>query len=114
MYDEELNDDVSVLYKFTKNLIKKKLDSYYDEYALAKDLNIVNGEISLLYTSYSIDENYPTYIRIVTDKELKFTLDNRIYDYCYFNELGNLDLIYDNTLKCFEYSLVYANTFYTS
>lgn len=110
MYDEELNDDVSVLYKLTKNLIKKKLDTYYDKYALAKDLNIVNGEISLLYTSYSIDENYPTYIRIVTDKELKFTLDNRIYDYCYFNELGNLDLLYDNTLKCFEYSLVYANT----
>ena len=108
VYDETLNDDVSTLYKITKDLNISKIDSYYDELSKPIDFNIVNKEISLLYTSISNEDNYPTYLRIINDVVIKLTLDNRIYDTCYFNELGNLDLIYKEHLKSFEYSLVYA------
>ena len=111
VYNESLNNDQTVLYKVSKDLNIKKLDTYCDKFAVGVDLNIVNNEISLLYTSYSKDENYPTYIRTITDKTIKFTLDNRIYNNCYFNELGNLDLIYNEHLKSFEYSLVYSKSF---
>lgn len=111
VYNEELKNDEMVLYKITKDLSLKKLDTYYDPYAVGVDLNVINNEISLLYTSYSKNENYPTYIRTINDKKLKFTLDNRIYSRCYFNELGNLDLIYYENLNSFEYSLVFAKTF---
>lgn len=110
IYDETLNDDISTLYQISKDLKIKKIDSYYDELSIPIDLNIVGNEISLLYSSMSKEENYPTYIRIISEKTLKFILDNRIYDRCYFNELGNLDLIYDEKLKSYEYSLVYASS----
>lgn len=110
VYNQKINDGEMILYRISKDLSVKKIDTYYDPSARGVDLNVVNNEISLLYTSISKDENYPTYIRTITDKTIKFTLDNRIYDNCYFNEIGNLDLIYKETLKSFEYSLVYSKS----
>lgn len=109
-FDEEYNDNVTSLYRIKPDLQVQMIDQYYDEFAVGKDLNIVNGEISLLYTTYNSKENYPTYIRIVGDNNKKINLDNRIYDNLYFNGDGNLDLIYENKLKCYEYVYVYAVT----
>lgn len=110
VHNEVLKDDEMILYRISKDLSIKKIDTYYDPTARGVDLNVVNNEVSLLYTSISKEENYPTYIRTITDKVIKFTLDNRIYNKCYFNELGNLDLIYKENLKSFEYSLVYSSS----
>lgn len=110
VYNESINDDEQVLYQINKNLSIKKIDTYYDPFARGTDMNIVKDEISLLYTSSSIEENYPTYLRVINDFKVKFTLDNRIYDKCYFNEFGNLDLLYKDKIKSYEYSLVYLKT----
>ena len=110
LYDEEYLDSVTALYKITSDLSIKLIDKYYDLYSIGKDLNITNGEISLLYTTYDQDENYPTYLRILGSLEKRINLDNRIYSNLYFNDLGNLDLIYADKIKSYEYVYIYAKT----
>ena len=110
LYDENYLDSVTALYKITSDLSIKLIDKYYDYYSIGKDLNITNGEISLLYTTYDQNENYPTFLRIVGNPEKRINLDNRIYSNLYFNDLGNLDLIYADKIKSYEYVYIYAKT----
>lgn len=111
LFDKELKDTKTMLYEINKDLSIKLIDSYYDKYSTGVDFTVTKNELTLLYTSTNKDENYPTYLRVITKEPIKLKLGNKIYDYCYFNQDGNLDTVEKNTLKCYEYSLIHIESY---
>ena len=111
IYNYNINDSKLCLYKIDNNLNIKLIDEYYDSNAFGSDFSIDNNEIKILYKSINKEEDYPLYLRIIGNKTTVFTLDNKMYDNCYFNDQGKLELIFANELTSYNYSFIIIESF---
>jgi hypothetical protein len=111
IYDYNINASKLCLYRIDNNLSIKLIDEYYDSNVFGSDFSVEDNEIKILYKSINKEENYPVYLRIIGSKTTIFTLDNKMYDYCYFNKQGRLELIYENELTSYNYNYVIIESF---